>query len=516
MIRENNLKLADEVKKSQPGKSVGETGGGMVAFTVATAVVAEVENDRRTKNVQPQVHWDFYHAKQEQYFIRRKGEDDVQYRKRKEDGKPVNYVRFVVNLDTRFLYGRPKKIGRLFGDNEKTESRMREINKLIKIDNLQMEAKRKASLFGEQGFRLIPVDKRTKSQIDLTTTVDDNIYPHPIPLDPRESFFMLNSYGKIIAVVLKWKFRDFVNEGNSVQVVELVTDDSRWVWHDDSLQEVSDNKFMLFEEFVLQVNNHERIDDVQDILKLQTALNECISDNSYFFAKHGRPQLVSSVDLSNVINKGDQVWQINMEDDENVKVLEKLGFLVWDGKMEASKEHLLTLKAELLTIASTAAIASGDLQGIGNLRSGAALLTAFAPSIQKAQESQVIWSSNEENLAQAIVAFDSRLHSQDNESRFPEFDFSIKFPNDSGVPGEEILTAEVRQININSHLQTMEELILQDHPGFSKENVQKYRSQLILDSTELGDALRIFQQKEDPNASGNGNSSGSKKSAEQK
>jgi len=513
MIAEDNLKLAEVVKRAVVGSSSKESQGGSQALAIANAVVNDVKDERSLKNIQPEVHWDFYHSWQEKYFVQRKGEDDAQFEKRKKDGKPVNYVRFIVNLDTRFLYGRPKKIGRLYGKSKKTESRMREINRLISINNLQMEAKRQACIYGEQGFRLIPVDKRTKSQVSETTKIDENVYPHPVPLDPRFTFFLLNPYGRIVAVVIKRKFKDYVDQEKTVDSIELITDDSRWLWYDDTLKKAEINKYSLIDEFVLQKNNEERIDDIQDVLKLQTALNEVVSDNSYFFAKHGRPQLVSTVDLSNVINKGDAVWQIDLDNEQHVKVLEQIGFLVWDGQMEQAKEHADGLEAKMFKVSSTAAISTGDLKGIGNLRSGAALLTAFASSIQKALESQIIWEKNEEELANAIISFDSLIHGMDKETRFPEFEFTMRFPKESGVPGEEILNAEVRQININSHLKTLKDLVMDENPGFSDEEVDEYVKQIIKDSETLGDALRIFQQKEDPNA--NNNSSGSKKSAEQ-
>jgi hypothetical protein len=330
---------------------------------------------------------------------------------------------------------------------------------------------------------------------------------------------MINPYGKLTAVVMESQFTDYLDGERTVVVMELVTNDSRWVWHDEKLQVAEVNRYTLRDEFILQKNNPQRIDSVQDMLKLQTALNECMTDNKYFFAKHGRPQLVSSVDLSNVIGKGDTVWEISMEDDETKKVMDQLGFLVWDGKMEASKEHALELQSALFKVASTAAISTGDLKGIGNLRSGAALITAYAPSIQKALEQQIIWAVNEENLAFAIASFDSLIHSTTVEARFPELDFTMRFPKESGVPGEEIINAEVRQININSHLKTFHELVQDEHPKFSKAEVDEYVGQIIKDSREVADATRAFEQLGGDEGEGgdskNKTKSSSKKSNEQ-
>lgn len=514
MILEDNLKLAPLVASSTEGVSQENSA---TALSIAGAVKKDVEDNRKIHNVYPQIHWDFYHSYQEKYFVQRKNEDDAQFAERKKHAVVTNYVRFIVDLDTRFLYGRPRKIGRQYGKSEKTEARMREINGLININNLQMEAKRIASLNGEQGIRLIAVDKTTGTQVDRNSKITDNVYPHPVPLDPRSSFFMVNPYGKLVAVVMESKATDFVN-GKDIVITELVTDDSRWLWHDDKLQLAELNKYTLRDEFVLQRNNPQRIDSVQDMLKLQTALNECMTDNKYFFAKHGRPQLVSTVDLENVIGKGETVWQIDLDDSETQKVMDQLGFLVWDGKMEASREHALELQSALFKVASTAAISTGDLKGIGNLRSGAALITAYAPSIQKALEQQIIWAKNEEDLAFAIASFDSLIHSTTVEARFPEMEFRMRFPKESGVPGEEIMNAEVRQININSHLKTLHELVQDEHPEFSEAETKAYVDQITEDSKTQADALRVFEQSEKEGEGGdpkNGSKSSSKKSTEQ-
>jgi hypothetical protein len=491
MILEDNLKLAPLVASSKEGVSQ-ETSAEVLS--IAEAIKNDVQAKRTLNKVFPQMHWDFYHAYQEKYFVQRKNEDNGQFLERKTQAIVTNYVRFIIDLDTRFLYGRPNKIGRQYGESAKTEKRMREVNKLINISNLQMESKRIASLYGEQGIRLIAVDKTTGSQVGDDSKLSDNVYPHPVPLDPRNTFFMVNPYDKITAVVIKTEFTDYVNGSKLVEATELITNDSRWLWYDDALESVELNKYNLRDEFVLQVNNPQRIDSVQDMLKLQTALNECMTDNKYFFAKHGRPQLVSSVDLSNVIGKGDTVWEINMDDSENQKVMDQLGFITWDGKMEASREHALELQSALFKVASTAAISTGDLKGIGNLRSGAALITAYAPSIQKALEQQIIWAANEEKLAFAIASFDALIHSTTVEERFPQMEFIMRFPKESGVPGEEIINAEVRQININSHLKTIHELVQDEHPEFSKAEVDAYRSQAVLDSRDLADATRAFEQ----------------------
>ena len=492
MILESNLKLAPLLSRVNPGKEREPSDASAQALAIASAVAKDVDEDRKLKRVNPKVHWDYYHGYQAQYFVQRRYEDDGEFRSRKDRAKITNYTRFIVDLDTKFLYGRPGKIGRHYGENEKTENRIRKINSLIGIHNMQMEAKRSASLYGEQGFRLIPVDSRTGMQVDSLTKIDENVYPHPVALDPKTTFFLVNPYGKISAVVIETEVKDYVNEEKTVKITELVTDDSRWIWHDDALQVAEANKYNLRDEFILEVNNKERIDSVQDMLSLNTALNETITDNAYFFSRHATPQLVSSVDLSKVIGKDNMVWEINLDSDESKKVLDQLGFLVWDGKMDDARAYLEDLEAKIFKVTNTAAISTGDLKGIGNLRSGAAIITTYAPTIQKALEQQIVWAENERKFCEAILSFDSLIHSTTVEQRFPDFEFEMRFPKDNGVPGEELMNAEIRQINLNSHLKPMKTLIRDENPDYNNKKIEETRQEILDDSEALVDSSRKF------------------------
>ena len=516
MISEDNLKLARLIPPSTSGDTAVTLESSAEALSIAKAVQKDVESERALKKVDPVKHWNFYHGYHTKYFNKRKGEDDTDWADRKKRGLFANYIRFVVDLDTRFLYGRPKKIGRRYGMNDTTEKKLRDINKLININNLQMESKRSASLYGEQGLRLIAVDKRTGSQVTSATKIDDNVYPHPVKLDAQNTFFLTNPYDKVVAVTMVTEFKDYTDGEKLVVVTELITDDSRWVWHDDALMSAEVNKYSIRDEFVLERNNYERIDNVQDMLDLQVAFDECLTDNAYFFARHGRPQLVTEIDLSAVINKQNFAWKIDPDDEGTKKILDRIGYLVWDGKMEAAAEHLTNLESKIYKVSSTAAISTGDLKGIGNLRSGAALVTAHSPSIQKAQEMQIIWAENEEMLAKALIAFDAKIHNTTVEARFPGFDFEMRFPTDSGVPGDEHMNAEIRQININSHLKTSADLVAEANPSFSNQEIKDYVEQLVVDSKTQADALRVFETVEAPAKGSPSGGSSASKSTEQK
>lgn len=480
MILQDNLNLAQFVAARADG----------TPKDVAAAIKNKAKADRQERKVDPKKHWEMYQGDHEYYFKQRRNEDHELFMYRKKMAVIANYVRYVVDLNAKYLYGRASKVSRRFGDSDQTDKRIRQNLERCQYDLLMLEAARKAGLFSEIPFRIVAIDNKTKDQPNGTATPDT--YGHPVILDPTKTFFLTNEWGKIRGVVVENVVKDYVT-GISKDTRELIVSDSRWFWVDDVLQKAELNTYGLEEEFVLCKNNDIWTDDVQDIVDLNITLDEALTDNAHFFAKHGWPQLLSSVDLSKVSASPGHVWQIDSDGPQD-KITDKVTYLTWDGRMEDARNFLQMLEAMIFKISGTARIATGDLEAIGQLRSGPAIVTAHSPSIQKTQEKQVIWGANEQKLIYAMAAFDSKIHSQSIEQRYPGLEIDILFPRDF-VPGEELVRAEVQQININSHIRTYEDIIRENHPEFNDEQVQEYRSQLMKDGEDVVDSLREFVSK---------------------
>lgn len=481
MILQDNLNLAQFVGNRADG----------TPKDVASAIKNKAKEDRKVRKVDPVKHWDMYKGDHSYYFKQRNKEDHELFGYRKKMAVVANYVRYVVDLNAKYLYGRASKVSRRFGDSDTTDKRIRKNMERCQYDLLMLEAARKAGLFSEIPFRIVAIDDKTKDQ-PTGKIASESTYGHPIILDPTKTFFLINEWGKIRGVVLENVVKDYVT-GISKETRELIVADSRWFWVDDVLQTAEKNLYDLEEEFVLCKNNDLWLDDVQDIIDLNVTLDEALTDNAHFFAKHGWPQLVSSVDLSKVQSAPGHAWQIESDGPQD-KVADKLTFLTWDGRMEDASKFLQMLEAMIFKISGTARIATGDLEAIGQLRSGPAIVTAHSPSIQKTQEKQVIWGANEQRLIFAMASFDAKIHGKSLEDMYPGLDVDILFPRDF-VPGEELVRAEVQQININSHIRTYEDIIRENHPEFNDEQVQEYRDQLMKDGEDVVDSLREFVSK---------------------
>jgi hypothetical protein len=500
MFKSDNLSLAQFVGTDSE-----------VPRSVAGAVKKQVQNEREQNGINLTKNWDFYQGFQRKYFNRRPNEDDVSFMERKKRAVIENFAKLIVDTNTKFLYSREEQIGRTYGKNKKTQDRLKHINGLIDIGRLQLDSKRQASIFGESIVRLVPTDEFTGKLVAGKKTTSAT-YPHPIHLDPQCTYVLIDAYGKIQAVMIESSYYDYVKE-LKIETIELVVEDSRWFWEDGKVTNSEKNSYSLDEEFVVQVNNSMRKDDITPTLVLQTKLNETITDQNFFFARHGMPQLVSEVDLSKVTMGDGKVWQIqNSEEDK--KIIDQLFFLTWDGEMEGSMKHAKELESQILKLSYVAMISTGDISSTGQLRTGAALVTSYGPTIKLAQESKVTWAINEKKLNKAIAKFDARLHGQAVNVRFKDYDFRVSFPVDAGVPGEELVSAEVDAMQLNSHATTFRELIRRRHSYFTDEEVEAYYQEIIADSKDIADALRVFESVQ-TGEDGKPIDSSSKKSSEQ-
>jgi len=500
MFKSDNLSLA---------QFVGTDSG--VPESVAGAVKKQVQNQRQENGINLMKNWDFYQGFQRKYFTLRPNEDEASFLERKKRAVIENFAKLIVDTNTKFLYSREEKIGRTFGVNKKTQDRLIHINELINIGQLQLDSKRQASIFGESIVRLVPTDEFTGELVAGKKTTRAT-YPHPIHLDPQCTYVLLDAYNKIQAVMIESSYYDFVKE-LKVATIELVVEDSRWFWEDNKMTKSEVNNYSLDEEFVVQVNNSMRKDDISPTLVLQTKLNETVTDQNFFMARHAMPQLVTEVDLSKVTMGAGKVWQLNNAE-EDKKIIDQLFFLTWDGKIDDSMKHVKELESQILKLSYVAMISTGDISSTGQLRTGAALVTSYGPTIKLAQESKVTWGINEKKLNKAIAKFDARLHGEAVNVRFADYDFRVNFPVDAGVPGEELVSAEVDAMQLNSHAITFRELIRRRHSYFTEEQVEEYYQEIIGDSKEIADALRVFESIQ-ADSEGKPVDSSSKKSSEQ-
>ncbi len=484
------------------------------ALNMAMAVVREELNSRAYRKEDYQYNWDVYNGYHQQYFKRRLDESDELYAYRKDNAVVNNLCAFTVDLSSKYLYGKASKVVRRFSKKDETDKKVIDlVFDKFDIDSFLLDASKQTSVFGETLVRLIPVDSETKKQVSGVSTKTS--YPHPIQLDPRTTFVSRNLYGKIEAVVLFYYSADY-GSGQAITVMELITDDVRWIWKSEGTMSFNFPKALALsfagvpfftknvegshevnyvpvqDEFVYFVNADTRKSDLSAIADLNITLDEALTDKKHFFQRHGWPQMVTSVDLRNVEKSPNKIWEIAQDFADDQKVADKFGFLTWDGKQDQQQIYVDNLERMIMILSNTAAISTGDLKAIGQLRSGAALITAHSVAIHKTEAKQIVWSRNEKALYRALINYDSYLHGEVADTRYPDFSVWIRFPKDF-VPGAEAERVNIQNTQFAGHLKPLNDLLLEEYGSLTQEELDEKRKQIIADSIEVIDSARLFE-----------------------
>ncbi len=510
------------------------------ARNVAGAIIREVQSERVARGENYVLNWDMYQNRHEKYFKRRLDEADQIFKYRKDNAIKSNLCGFTVDLSAKYLYGKASKIVRRFSENTDTDKRMRDLLENFHLESFLLDAAKKASVFGEAIVRLVPVDAVTKLQVTGLTTPDT--YPQPLLMEPLRTFVKRNKWNKTCAVVSQYFATDY-GTNKRFTLTELVVEDSRWMWRSEgtidlylnargtnlstagvldaaSLISSAPNTYSIDDEFVYFANNDDLRSDLVDINDLNIALDEALTDKQHFFAKHGWPQMVSEVSLENVAYSPNKIWEIIPDIDDKKKVTDRIGFITWDGKMEDHAKFIKNLERNIMILSNTAAISTGDLEAIGQLRSGAALITAHSVAIHKTEAKQIVWERNEESFYCALANLDSYFHGEKAEGRYPELELEIRFPK-CFVPGAEMEQTQIHQIELNSHLRPLNDILEDIYGDITPEEIAAKREEIMKDSTDIVDSTREFisqtagTSKDTGNASGKSGTS-SQKSAQQK
>lgn len=506
------------------------------ALAIASYIIREAIEDRAFRDENYRKNWDMYHNHHERYFKKRLDEPDNIFRYRKKNAIKSNLCGFTVDLSAKYLYGKAAKVVRRYSDNKDTDTKMRELVQQFFIESFMLDAAKKAAIYGELVARFIPVDSVTKEQVVGQTT--ETTFPYPIIMEPIRTYPKLNKWGKLVAVVSQYLTTDF-STGTKSSVTELVVEDTRWTWQSkgvlDSLASLNvgigfitldasssvliksePNTYKMEDEFVLLRNNEDRKSDLSDIIDLNIALDESMTDKQHFFQKHGWPQLVTEVSLENVINSPNKIWEITSDMDDKKKVMDKMGFLTWDGKMADNAAFQKNLERNIFILSHTAAISTGDLEAIGQLRSGAALITAHSVAIHKTEAKQIVWNKNEQMFLSACANMDSYFHNTSTVARYPDLDPCITYPKNF-VPGAELETAQINKMEVDSHFRPIRDVIRDQYGNLGEDKIEELYQEILQDSRNIADSTREMISAQvpsgnsdnvDPPSSPNGNVSG--------
>jgi Phage portal protein, SPP1 Gp6-like len=484
-----------------------------VAKAAASKIKADADNARSSLGINLQKNVDLYNNIVSKYFTQRFKESLEIFEYRKANPAKSNFVRFVVDLSAKYLYGRATKVRRDFGKNVETSEKATKLIKDTGLHQVMYDAAKKAAVCGEQVVRLVAVDRDTKEQPPEGIATANTI-PTPVLLNPLKTWTHFNPWGKLDAVYMQYEVYDFARQKNVIYN-EFVTESSRVTWADDPgalTPSIVPNIMPLTTEFVVLVNNGDRISDIEDIRDMSVDIVEAYTDMKHFHARHGWPQLLSEVDLSNVAHSPNHVWELLSDIDDGKKVTDRVAYLTWDGKMKEAYEYASRIERNLFILSNTARISTGDLEAIGQLRSGAALTVAHSVAIHKTHAKQIVWEKNEKAMLGALLRFTAYLQDSSVDSMFPDLEITITYPTDF-VPGDELQRVQIRAQEIQNGLASLSDLLKERHPELSESEIETLKDLIIEEQGLLVDSIRKFQS-ETVGVSGTSGTS-SQKSAEQ-
>jgi hypothetical protein len=484
------------------------------AKAAAGKVKADVDLVRSRLGINLQKNVDLYNNIVSKYFTQRFKESTEIFEYRKANPAKSNFVRFVVDLSAKYLYGRATKVRRDFGNNVETSKKATQLVKDTGLHQIMYDAAKKAAVCGEQVVRHVAVDRDTQEQPPEGRATANTI-PIPVLLNPQKTWTRFNPWGKLEAVYMQYEVYDFVKQKNVVYN-EFVTESSRVTWADDNsalTPTKTPNVIPLTTEFVVLINNEDRISDIEDIRDMSVDIVEAYTDMKHFHARHGWPQLLSEVDLSNVAHSPNHVWELLSDIDDGKKVTDRVAYLTWDGKMKEAYEYASRIERNLFILSNTARISTGDLEAIGQLRSGAALTVAHSVAIHKTHAKQIVWEKNEKALLMALLRYTAYISNKEMASLYPDLEITITYPTDF-VPGDELQRVQIRAQEIQNGLASLVDLLKERHPELSESEIEDLKKAIFEEQGELVDSLRKFQS-ETVGVSGTSGTS-SEKSAEQK
>lgn len=458
-------------------------------------IAGKIKNDELTERSQLGIdlrkNKDLYNNKAHIYFNQRYKEDNEIFKYRKDNPAKSNFIRFIVDLSAKYLYGRATKVRRDFGEKE-TSVKVGDYLKEIDLHQVMYASAKKAAVFGKQVVRFIGLEMDTKSPPpDGKST--EKTRPYPVLLNPERTWTKFSAWGTLIAVYLEYDVIDYA-KSKKIVVHEFITESSRAKWSADADIPSSNTKnfIPLSTEFVVLKNNEDMISDIEDIKDLSIDVTEAYTDMKHFHAKHGWPQLLSEVDLSNVAHSPNKVWQILSDIDDGKKVTDRVAFLTWDGKMKEAHEYASRLERNLFILSNTARISTGDLEAIGQLRSGAALTVAHSIAIHKTQAKQIVWEKNEKEFLTAFLKHIAYLQDKNIETIFPDLDIKITYPTDF-VPGDDLQRTQVQQVQAINGLKSIKDIVRENYPELDNAAIDDKFDEILEEQRDMVDSTRRFE-----------------------
>jgi hypothetical protein len=216
--------------------------------------------------------------------------------------------------------------------------------------------------------------------------------------------------------------------------------------------------------------------DIANMIPLQSALNEIMTDDKATISYHSFPILKFLNDAkmpSNWVRKPNSGLEFSGSGDAQ--------YLVWDNVLEASDKFKEKLRSSMTVVSGVSQISRGNASEIGQVRSGAGLKTLFQSDINAIGLKIPHFKRAERDLVYSTV----KMWEKETGESLGDFTCEVSFPQDF-VGLDRLLEAQVNQIDVQQGLSSIREIVKGKHPeAISEDEINEYIAEIIAEKKKL-------------------------------
>lgn len=457
--------------------------------------------------------WYFYQGLHKLFFSRYEGEGDDDFLRRVKSATIENHVKPIIDILTAHLYGGGDKCKRFVTRNGAPDDKLQKWfeQSVWAYQNQGKLNDGKALNTHVTGYTILQrrlFDFRTGRLFKPLSTpseraefgvIDkqllDSSFTIPFPFIDENGIVHPNKLGAVITImdvdnflgstsVMTMLGRTLVKS----QIMEYV-DDTKWLrWKKDEDKNEWVQQTMFPGTGYENTNPYGRVDipftvyantgdpfyiegdsDVNPLKEIQMELNELGSGDKTVIDYHQNPLLAGYGDAAlpdGFVRKANSHVSFPRKYSDS-----RLEYVVWDGKLEASKQRQDMLRMTASFLSGVSLISRGFLKEIGQIRSGPPLKALFSSERAVMSRKFVTFGASEQEDMRADVFFWEKATGQ-KLGYDKTVKMNVQFEQDFlGI--DQLLEQEIKALQVQSGSEPLSEILKREHPDWSDAEIDE-------------------------------------------
>lgn len=501
-----------------------------------TELLLEIKEYWSTRKQSLLKNWEFYYGDPQRYYLNRfSGETEEEYQSRVNSAMIENHCAKTCDVLVGYIYGKPTGDSRITVRAVDADGKLiPELQKVLKnniwrynkMDSFRIDVALMASVCGYAPVHKEFVDSRTMLPFGVAASSSDKAKYGTIRYDlfdavdtmPVPRVYNGEIYGRMLGAVVRHYSRDNFS-GNSYydrilnkryqpeDVLEVYEDETirRSIYSGEAEIETNmqtqKNKYGNINYLFTIFRNYgdpmylEGESDLSQIMHLQIALNELLNDDKATIAYHSFPilKITHGGKLPpNFIRKVNSAIELDQEQDAS--------YLTWDNTLEASDKFKESIRLNMTVTSGVSQLSRGNSANVGQVRSGAGLKTLFQADINAVGLKLPYFEDAEKHLAETSL----RMYAKETGLKLPEdWMIDVCFAEDF-VGLDELLKAQVEQLEVTTGTESLREVIKEKHPEVtSEEEIDAILKQVMDERKKLAQQQAQVKKPESTQAKSN-------------